>query len=542
MRLYRRSNTDMINHLKRCNFEAQRGWVSRALERVQDIAEEFPNDADVIHIKAALLKEYLGRGLEVRELCESAYELDSTEVHANNAAMLARSAEEFSKWTDLAIKAAPRDAALRRYQAEGEAGLKTGTPYWQMVTAAAESCRVAKNFGLAAAALEVALYGGGMRPAEELNLRRVRAECLRALDIAASQQRETRMEAFIPEERLALVEALAELNRALAIDEFDAELWNLKSAWSALLERFEDAILCADRALVLRPHHYPKPYVNKAKALRALKRSDEALACARESLKQAEGGEPNDGAVAREIIELYGTPQKSLTLADLKPLIKHIRKSAWVTVDQELGQQGDSIVRLTKGFGIRATKVGSVRTMDYVPLMAEVLSDFTPEVVLAIMDKASHHGSLVGEHCLYAALYVAAHSEGVLRHDAARFIALSILSAPDENAIRRSYREAILETTAAAADEMAQLDEIVREELRHINPLLPELIANQDRVGEESREKTAKNMIARFGGGPPKRGPDDSLDPGSLSRHGPGCGLVVVALVILVNGLRYFVW
>jgi len=534
MRLYRRSHNDMINHIKRCYFEAQRGWVSRALERVQDIADEFPQEATVLHAEATLNKEYLGRGLAARDLCEKAFQLDPTEVNANNAAMLARNEEDFSKWTELALKAAPHDHAIRSFKAEGERLLKAGLPYWQILADGSERCRAAKDFGTAAALIEVALCSEGIRLEEELILRRVRAECLRLLDLAASRQRETRMEAFLPEERLALLEAITEINRALSIDEYDAELWNLKSAWCALLERHEDAIICADRALELRPYHYPKPYINKAKALRALKRGEEALKCAQVALIHAEGGEPNDVALAHEIIEMYSTPQRLPTLEDLEPLIENILKSARITVDQELGQQGDSLDRLTKGFWIRAGRVRSDRSIDYVPLMSEVLSDFTPEVVLCIIVKSPAYFDRISEHCLYASLYVAAHSEGVRKRDAARFIALSILAATEGPAIRRSYREAILEISAAANDEMARLDEIVREELRHINPFFPELIANQNPVDEEKRKYIAQTIHARYAGGPPKLasiGPPNTI---VFPQQGQGCVLILIVLGILI--------
>jgi tetratricopeptide (TPR) repeat protein len=523
----------MLNHIKRCYFEAQQGWVSRALERVQDIADEFPREATVFHAEATLCKDYLGRGLAARDLCEKAYQLEPTEMHANNAAMLARNEEEFSKWTELALKAAPHDLAILKFKSEGERLLKTGVPYWHLLAAGSERCRAAKEFGMAASLLEVALFSGGMRPEEELNLRSVRAECLRALDSAVSRQRETRMEAFQPEERLTLREALAEVERGLVVNEYESELWNLKSAWCTLLERHEEAIKCADRALELRPHRYPKPFINKARALRSLKRGEEALKCAREALKQAEGGEPKDIALAREMIDLYSTPQSPPTLGDCAPLIKHLLKSAWLTADQELGQQGDSIQRLAKGFWIRAHNVRSDRSMDYVLLMSEVLSDFTPEVVLCLTAKALASAERVSEHCLYAILYVAAHSEGVRQRDAARFIALSILAATEEQAIRASYREAILETAAAADDEMARLDETVREELRYINPLLPGLIATQAPVDEGRRKLVAATLRARFTGAPAKPASDSSPAGMAGARRGSGCAAVLAALLFL---------
>ncbi|MBK9681521.1 MAG: hypothetical protein IPO69_22145 [Saprospiraceae bacterium] len=66
MRLYRRSHHDMINDIKRCFFEAQQGWITIALDRLRDIAEEFPNDSTAFNAQGILNKDYLGKGLVAR--------------------------------------------------------------------------------------------------------------------------------------------------------------------------------------------------------------------------------------------------------------------------------------------------------------------------------------------------------------------------------------------------------------------------------------------------------------------------------------------
>ena len=65
----------------------------------------------------------------------------------------------------------------------------------------------------------------------ELALRGARMGSLRELDKAAEASRGTRGEGFPPDERLALHEAMAELEIALSLDPEDYMLWNFKSAW-----------------------------------------------------------------------------------------------------------------------------------------------------------------------------------------------------------------------------------------------------------------------------------------------------------------------
>ncbi|MBK9681520.1 MAG: hypothetical protein IPO69_22140 [Saprospiraceae bacterium] len=444
--------------------------------------------------------------------------------------MLARNDHEFQKWIGLALKAAPNDHAIRSLKNDIEKSLNVGILYWNIIAIGADGSRSAKAFGTAAALLEVALDSGEMRPEEELNLRRVRAECLRALDMATSKLRETRMEAYLPDERITLIEAVIEIDRELEIDEYDAESWNLKSAWCAILERNEDAINCANRALELRPNNYLKPYINKAKALRGMRKNSEALRCAQEALKHANGSEPEDLALVNEIISKYSIVRKSPSLNDLKPVVSHILKSAQVVAQEELGQQGDSIKRLTKGFFLRSINLNSKKSDDYVPLMAEFLSDFTPEVVYSIMCKAANYHKHMGEYCFYASLFVVVHSEEIRRRDAARFVALCVLAGIEETTIRSFYREAIFKTSSTSMNEMAVLDEIVKEQLRRINPHFPKLIAIQDSITKEELENTTKTAPVFVA----ENYPPNVGVPSSFPNRSKGCALIFGIIIILV--------
>jgi len=355
----------------------------------------------------------------------------------------------------------------------------------------------ARKFGDSAALMELALLAGKMSPDEEVRTRRVRAQSLRALDAEEQRYRETILEFFPPDERLALHEALAELDQAIALDEYDPELWNLKSAWCWFLLRYEEAVDYADRAIGLRPFNYAKPYMNKANALWAQGKEVEALAYAQETLRHAElSNLIDDIDKARAMVRDFSTKRITPTLKDMEPVIGQIERSATVTADLEIGQSHGSVENLLSGVLRRS---GYFRnTMDYVPMMAELLIGATPETVFHTILKTGEKDFTVHDHCLHAALYVTAHSKGVQERDAARFLALSIMGALEGSAIRKAYREAILETSAAATDEMSHLDQIMREELGRMNPFFPKLIAEQEPVDEKGRQRAIYNILSRF--------------------------------------------
>ena len=500
MRLYHRSQDDKINGIKRCFFDARHGRVGLALERLRDLEEEFPRDPQIRYAEGLIRADYLGQGIAARALFEKAYESDNSHrLAARDATLLARSAEEFRKWAEITLSIAANDRSIRELVTGVLSDLEKEISYCEILHAAKTQHFQAQRFGQSAAFAELELLACTLFPDEEVVVRRERAQCLRTLDGEANRSRQTFQEAFPAEERLTLHEAVAELERALSLDEYDAELWNLKSAWCCLLGQHEEAIRCADRAVELRPSHYPKPFQNRANALWGLERYKEALECAQEALSQAESSKSaEDVAQARKIIEAYSTPPRAPDLEDVEPLIAHIVDAARTVSDEEIGQWRGSIEGLVDAVLGRTESVQSDRTMEYVPIMAEMLSDFTPETVFRLILGTAEKDPRVYEHCLHAALYVAAHSDGVQGRDAARYLVLTILGALEAPAVRSVYRQAILEPSAATTGEMSRLNAIMREELRRINPLFPRLIADQEPVDQAGRERAARTVLSRF--------------------------------------------
>lgn len=519
MKLYRRSQRDKVGCINRCHFDADHGRVELALTRLSNLNDEFPDDAQIAYAEGLIRKDYLGQGLKSYALFSKAYELDSHHAFgACNAAKFAPTEKEFRKWTKIALGLLPPNDSSRDAMGKFLSDVDKGLAHRELLLYGSNAHFEERMYGDSAALMELALQASGLGLQDEITARRMRAQCLRSLDSQAHTYRQTLMEAFLPEERLALVEALAEIDKAISLDEYDAELWNLKAAWLTLLERYEEAVECADRAIQQRPSAYAKPYHNKANALSGMKRDADALECAQQSVSHAEeSGDPADIALSRKLVAAYSVPREEPTLSGAENIVRHILNAANITSDQELGQWKGSPKKLVAGVVRRLKGLRSNHTADYVPLMAELLSDFTPETVFVVILKVAEHSQALHDHCLHAALYVTAYSDGVQQRDAARFLSFVLLGAMDAAHIRSSYRQAVLEPSAAATDEMAQLDDIMRQQLQRMLPTFPKLIADQPPVDDMGHRRAEANILARLSG----------FQPGSSSQASRGLGEVL---------------
>jgi tetratricopeptide (TPR) repeat protein len=265
-RIYARNRNDAINVVKRCFFEAERGRVSLALDRIHDLQTAFPNDADFIYAEGLLRKDFLGQGLRAYKLFEQALRANPNHDSALfNATKYSPSETEFKNWAKIALAVTPHDAYLLDLVRGIEANLLAGASYTELLGGAAERLYEDNQPAESAAFADLALSTGGFE-LSELALRITRARCLRTLAKKAAQHRKSVAEHFPIEERLALHGAMEEMERALALDAYDPELWNLKSAWCNLLDRHTEAMSCADTSIELRPNNYTKPWIRRVVA------------------------------------------------------------------------------------------------------------------------------------------------------------------------------------------------------------------------------------------------------------------------------------
>ena len=120
--------------------------------------------------------------------------------------------------------------------------------------------------------------------------------------------------------------------------------------------------------------------------------------------------------------------------------------------------------------------MGAPSMRGHVPLIAELLSDFTPETVCGVLLNAKRFAAHLFDIWISAAVYLAAHAEGVEQRDAARLITLLLLIPLEAPAIRDLYRTIILRSHVAGADRLSQLNEAVCRELTRIHRALPDCI------------------------------------------------------------------
>jgi len=533
MRCYLRSKKiDMMDTINLCYFDADNGRVSLSLERLRDLEEEIGEDAKICYAEGLIRKDFLGQGINAYQLFEKAYTLDPHHsLAACNSAMYAPDEQKFRKWAKIATKLSPQDK--ESFESAFNL-LDNDITYWEFLYQTSNVNFKEKNkLGDSAAYMELALLASEMDPGLEVNARRGRAQILRLLDEEAEKKYETRCETFPPKERLSLHEAMNEIDRAISLDKYDPELWNLKAAWNCLLEQYKKAISCADRAIELRPYNYPKPYQNKANALWNLNEHTEALVCARIALKQAQDcNSLNDVEIAKLWIEICSNPVQTPTLKDFEPIIGKILKAAEITSDQETGLMKGSIQNIIDSFLFRIKPLQHARSsIEYIAAMGQLFSYVTAESAFCTIHRIGITDRNIQNHCINATLYIVAHSEKIMRRDAARFLILSIFALRDSTEIKRLYRKLILETSAAASDEMSRIDILVREELSRIHSLFPEMIANQEPIDDDELKHANNTIISQLIGTPFI---NNSSQFGAKFEYRYGCFILLIVILLIL--------
>jgi len=495
----------------RAHWEAEHGRVKLAIARLQELADEFPQNPHVAYDQGLLWCHHVGNGHRAREFFLMAARMaDEQNVKgtrwfaARYLAILSSSPDEARSWVDIILSLAPRRHRDRKRYRLLMDDLNSGEPYGHLMWLHADKVSSDGEPGFAAAIAEIALELGKESPTFEVSVRRGRAEWLRMLDQKESQQRLP--EIFPSSDRLALQEAVAELERALQVDPHDAALWNFKAAWCELLGRHLESIEAADKAIALRPVGYPRPWINKAMALYSWERDEEALSCARKGLEVANATReefPDAFSDATRAIDTVSKPRQTPTLADFEPIMRHAVGVALKNADQ-LSPKRLTTKFLGNGIRARIRVTKSDRAISYVPMMAQLLSDLGPEVAFSAVLTIAQNSIPDFALCMNAAMYLAADTDGVIQRDATRFIILNVFFhvASSVESVRNIYRTAIFVVCESAVPPLSRLDAFLRFELANFGAALPDLIANQESLTPGEEAGGMQVLLAHFTGDP----------------------------------------
>src|ERR1035441_8209304 len=192
MKFFIRCQSDAAMAINRCNIDADRGRSALALARFQELAAEIPDNARILYAEGLVRRDFLGQGAAALEVFQRAYELataqklktDTAWFAACNATGLARNAQEFRRWTEIAIRGCPQArAAERQHHQQLLQRLDEGEEYLpillQKLPASGDS---REDSGSQAATLEVAflIRSDLMGMDLEVKLHKQRALALRA--------------------------------------------------------------------------------------------------------------------------------------------------------------------------------------------------------------------------------------------------------------------------------------------------------------------------------------------------------------------------
>lgn len=539
MRLYRRSKKmDLRDTTNLVHWDADHGRTHSALERLRDFELEIGGDATLTYSEGLLYRDFLGQGRRGYECFVRALELNGSYANAAcNAAALAPSEQEFRRWVSLVDRLSPKDAANFELLREE---LAASSNYQYLLLKQSGQHFSDQDYGTAAALQELALHAGPFDPQEEVQIRRLRAQNLRFLDKQAEDARAMSCEGFPADERLCLYEALLELDRAIAIDGYDAELWNLRSAWCILLGRNSEAVDATDRAIALRPSGYPKPYINKSVALHKLNQNDAARTAAAHAKEECLAlGALDDVRLAEQAMAAADGPGDALSESQAFSTVGRILQGTMLRARQMAGFMKVDTAKLSSMYAIRIRFIPQGSSLDCVSAVADLLSNFPVDGAMYVLSKLRYQGHPLWESLFEALCYIACNAEPVMREDAGRTLALLICDAPSIGSMRSAYRTRIAAPSLASPAEFGTLANVVADAMRRLNPQVADLIVNDIEPTKEELATVRAGMLSRLNGTPFIN--DTANYPSNRAVVAAFWGGVFVVAVLVGLGIRYWI-
>ena len=149
--------------------------------------------------------------------------------------------------------------------------------------------------------------------------------------------------------------------------------------------------------------------------------------------------------------------------------------------------------------------------MGYVPMLAELLSDFTPETVCGVIIAAKQRAPHLMHDWLCSILYLIAKCDGVERRDASRLLVLLVLMPLDTTGIIQNFRTLVMAPSRASETPLQVVESAVRDEFYRLNPDLADAFKHQPPITPGESVRAMNEIVDRLIGPPPPPNPNSPV-------------------------------
>jgi tetratricopeptide (TPR) repeat protein len=489
---------DKTGTVNRCFLDAKngRGWL--ALQRLAELREIFPDDPEIDMAEAILRIEFLGQGFRGQELYWKAFHREpKLEDALRNAIKYSPDADSFHERASFGLRSFPDDPVLKMLLESEKTAREEGEPYWIFQRQMLDHVPHEQDPGTFAALIELILHDGSddIPPDQQAYLLRLRGESLRRIDQAAQDKLKFHGEAHMPKERIALQQALSEFDNKIDDPYFrNAETLDLCASWAYLLHQFQASIAYADAAIAMGGQEYINPIRNKALALSAQGKKEEAVVVFQEALEKAKRlfDKTQFQIISEAIKAQQKTPPPNLT--ELLPLLETVLGSAGDSAYHEITSGKGTLESVGGHFLTRLNIIGFEWSPKYILALAELLTFYSPDAAYFIIQKAlsdvpEQFWNLVDGHLRIAAQYLSAYATGSLQYDAVRLRVLQLISSLDADLILDAYRRQVRDISIEADPPLSDVAGLIKSEMTRIHPLLPNFLDNQAPISTEDRQR-----------------------------------------------------
>jgi hypothetical protein len=487
-------------------FEAEQGSVSLALQRLQELADEFPSNGQIAFAQGFVLGRNLGEGLASYALFEKALNLiegeypppysienyyffsEQEKIYAEATAQnlrvvalfslpfFAPNEEKFRFWTKIALpeQEPPLAGEVKRLKKMLKQ-LDNGDPYSEVLFRQGLRPPKTANNSYRAAQIDAAINSSELNQ-KDLEAHYRRAILLRLMDLEAYRRRITWGEVFPSDERLALQGAIKEIDKCIKIDEGNSVFWDFKAKWSMLLDKFDQAVYCGKKTQEARRFDFSFLNVCKVKDALATFREGKKVEAALNALctgflhSDLEKGAKKARSILNSHVDYFIDKRNFL--------ITKIKRSTLTRSEYEMEKfnPSDKIMKDIWSYLNNQCSAKEDGKLNLLDLVVELLMHYTPESLFYAYPRVYLQDKSLGNSLVDSARYIIIHGRGVMQRDAARFLCLVPFWSGTEENFRKIYHDNILGGSPIENQELAYLKRTIENEMTCLNPMFSDLI------------------------------------------------------------------